>query len=516
MVSGIHHVTAITRNVQANVDFYVGFLGLRLVKQTGGYEDREQLHLFYGDRLGSPGSIVTFLVWQDGAPGRTGPGQVSEIAFAVPPLSLGEWLQLAINAGVRSSGPKREFGEPTLRLRDPDGITVKLVGVDMAATAPLADPLAPTRIRSVTILTADAPATASFVAGFGYRETKREAPLTRLQSDTDAIDLFQAAGFVPGAPGTGVFDHVAFRAPDAAAVDRMQRDLGDHDGLTNVHDRKYFRSLYVREPAGTLFEYATDGPGFAVDEEPGRLGEVLQVPTHYAARADDLRIMLPQFAMPGEPRMPERDLPFVHRFHVPADPDGSVIVLLHGTGGNEADLMPLAARVNPRATLLGLRGRSTEEGVTRWFRRFDPMTFDQADIRFEAAAFAAFVEGAVAGYGLDPARMTYLGYSNGANLVGAVLRLEPQLVRRAVLLRPAEVLADVPVVDLTDTQVLIVAGASDTYAAGSAQLGEALRGAGADVTHMTIDAGHELSPDEQLVVREWLSALVSREGDEAS
>ncbi|AHD03260.1 hypothetical protein METH_17750 [Leisingera methylohalidivorans DSM 14336] len=100
MTTGIHHVTALTRNVQRNVDFYAGFLGLRLVKQTGGYEDGEQLHLFYGDNLGTPGSIITFLVWQEGASGRVGLGQVSEIAFAVPPASIGDWLQRAITAGV--------------------------------------------------------------------------------------------------------------------------------------------------------------------------------------------------------------------------------------------------------------------------------------------------------------------------------------------------------------------------------------------------------------------------------
>lgn len=116
--SGIHHVTLITRNVQANVDFYVGFLGLRLVKRTGGYEDAEQLHLFYGDGLGSPGSLVTFLVWEDGAPGRVGNGQVFEIAFAVPPASLGEWMTRALKHGVAVDGPMHEFGEAVLRLKD--------------------------------------------------------------------------------------------------------------------------------------------------------------------------------------------------------------------------------------------------------------------------------------------------------------------------------------------------------------------------------------------------------------
>ncbi|HRO16017.1 MAG TPA: VOC family protein [Paracoccus sp. (in: a-proteobacteria)] len=504
MTRGIHHVTAITRDVQRNVDFYMGFLGLRLVKQTGGFEDAEQLHLFYGDRLGSPGSVVTFLVWQDGARGRVGLEQISEIALAVPPASIGDWLQRAMTAGVPVTGPTRELGEPVLRLRDPDGIIVKLVGVDLPAAAPLQDPNAPTRIRSVTILTGDAEATARFAERFGYRVVLRDGPFTRMQSDTDMIDLRQSAGFVTGGPGTGVIDHVAFRASDAEAVRQMRLDLREWEGATNVHDRKYFLSLYVREPAGTLFEYATDGPGFTADEDEARLGETLMIPPHDAARAEDLRLMLPQFARPGEERMPMRDLPFVHRFHTPDDPDGSVIVLLHGTGGNEADLMPLAARLNPRATLLGVRGRSTEEGITRWFRRFDAVTYDQEDIRAEAAAFAGFVEGAVRGYGLDPARMTYLGYSNGANLLGAVLRLHPGVVGRAILLRGIEVLEDAPEPDLTGTRILLLSGADDPYAPMAPALEASLRAAGAQLDARVIAAGHELAAQDLDIARDWI------------
>lgn len=505
MTTGIHHVTAITGNVQKNVDFYAGFLGLRLVKQTGGYEDGEQLHLFYGDRRGSPGSVVTFLVWQDGARGRVGLGQVAEIGLAVPPAGIGGWLQRALAAGVPVTGPARELGETVLRLRDPDGIIVKLIGADLPAAAPLPDPMAPTRIRSVTILTADAPATAGFAARFGYREALREGPFLRMASDSDVIDLRQSAGFVAGGPGTGTIDHVAFRAPDAGAVGRMRLDLRDHDGVTQVHDRKYFLSLYVREPAGALFEYATDAPGFTVDEDEAHLGETLQIPPRDAARADDLRVMLPQFALPGAARMPMRDLSFIHRFHVPDDPDGSVIVLLHGTGGNEADLMPLAARLNPRATLLGVRGRSTEEGVSRWFRRYDVMTYDQDDIRAEAAALADFAAEAVKGYGLDPARMIWLGYSNGANLLGAVLRLHPGVVRRAVLLRGIEALEAPPPADLTGVRVLLLTGARDPFARMAPALEAALRAGGADLEARRVTAGHDLSPEDLDIARVWLS-----------
>lgn len=504
MTSGIHHVTGITRRVQANVDFYAGFLGLRLVKRTGGYEDAEQLHLFYGDGLGSPGSIVTFLVWEAGSPGRVGLGQVSEIAFAVPPASIGDWLTRALAARVPVEGPQREMGETVLRLKDPDGIIVKLVGVDLPASAPLPDPAAPTRIRAVTILTDDPEATAGFAMRFGYQSLREEGATRRLVSDRDVLDIRNAAGYVPGIPGTGVFDHVAFRAEDADAVRRMRVALKDAAGVTNVHDRKYFLSLYVREPAGTLFEFATDAPGFTVDEPADALGTTLFVPPQDAARAEALRVILPQFAMPGEERMPMRDLPFVHRFHSPADPDGSVIVLLHGTGGNESDLMPLAARIAPRATLLGVRGRSTEEGINRWFRRFDAVTYDQADIRDEAAAFAGFVDGAIRGYGLDPARMTYLGYSNGANLLGALLRLSPGLIRCAILLRGIEVLDDVPGADLAGSRVLLLSGARDPFGRMAPPLAASLRAGGADLDAREVAAGHELAAEDEVIARGWL------------
>ena len=215
--------------------------------------------------------------------------------------------------------------------------------------------------------------------------------------------------------------------------------------------------------------------------------------------------MLPQFARPGEERMPMRDLPFTHRFHRPDDPDGSVIVLLHGTGGNESDLMPLAARLNPRATLLGVRGRSTEEGINRWFRRFDATTYDQEDIRSESEAFAAFVEGAIRGYGLEADRLTFLGYSNGANLLGAIMELHPGVVRRAILLRGIQVLDNPPAADLAGARVLMLNGARDPFARMAPALEQALKAGGAEVEAETLPGGHELSPDDLTLAAKWLA-----------
>jgi phospholipase/carboxylesterase len=502
-IGGLHHVTGITADVQANVDFYAGFLGLKLVKRTGGYADAEQLHLIYGDGLGSPGSLLTFLVWEATGRGRTGIGQVSEVALAVPPASIADWLTKALAANVPFEGPSREFGEPILRMKDPDGLIVKLVGVDLATSAPLSD--APTRLRGITVLTDRAVETAEFVKRFGYRHAQRAGLTQRMVSDTDVVDVREVSGFVPSVPGAGVPDHVDFRANDADALQSMRLSL-KHHGPTEVHDRKYFLSLYVRDPAGILMEYATEKPGMTIDEAPGELGRTLFLPPHDADRADDLKVMLPQFALPGEERFPARHLPFIHRFNRPENPDGTTLVLLHGTGGNEADLMPIARRIAPRAVLLGVRGRATEEGTNRWFRRFDATTFDQADIRSEAEAFLAFVDGAVSGYALDPERLVFLAYSNGANMLAAVIQLHPGVVRRAVLLRSIQVLEEPPAADLSATTVLLLNGRDDPFARNLSTPADDLKTRGANVLSRTLAAGHELSGADVTEAARWLRA----------
>lgn len=498
MTSGIHHVTAITRDVQANVDFWMAFLGLSLVKQTAGFEDADQLHLFYGDPMGAPGSLVSFLVWQDGAPGRVGHGRVAEIALAIPRARIGDWLTRAMQRGLRIEGPVREWGEPVLRLKDPDGIIVKLVGADVPDTG---WPAAPARIRAVTIWSAVPEQTAGFLRPLGYRDGGAEGGLARLISDTDAIDIRDASGFVPGIPGTGVIDHVALRVPDLAALQDHCRALQARD--VTVHDRKYFTSLYAREPGDTLVELATDGPGMAVDEDADSLGLTLMIPPHVADTVD-LRLRLPQFARPGEERIRMRELPFVHRLRQPDAPDGSAMLLLHGTGGSESDLMPLAHRIAPRATLLGLRGRSTEEGVARFFRRTSMTSFDQDDIRAEAEAFAGFWQGALAAYDLDPARITVMGYSNGANFAAAVMGLHPGLIRRAILMRPMAVLEDLPQPDLSGVAVLTLTGARDPYGPHAPRLNEWLADRGADLDARVVQAGHDLVADDLTAATDWM------------
>src|SRR6478735_5693037 len=224
MVSGIHHVTLLTRKVQANVDFYAGFLGMRLVKQTAGFEDATQLHLFYGDGVGSPGSLVTFLVWEDGSPGRVGHSQIGELSLAIDPTSIGYWLTRAMRFGLRSEGPADEFGEPVLRLKDPDNVIVKLAGArDLKSPAAWDGGNVPVehavqRVRGATMLTEKPAESRHFIEShFGYRFQANRGTIDRLVSQSgDIIDVRDARGFWSGAPGTGTVDHVAFRADDDA------------------------------------------------------------------------------------------------------------------------------------------------------------------------------------------------------------------------------------------------------------------------------------------------------------
>lgn len=510
MTSGIHHVTLITGDVQANVDFYVGFLGLRLVKRTGGYEDARQLHLFYGDYAATPGSLITFLVWQGGSSGQAGAGQVSELALAIAPGSIGYWLERALTHQVKVEGTGQEFGETTLRLRDPDGVVIKLVSANLPALdmpdTDIPREHAVRRIRGVTLLSEVQEETVAFLTRhFGFRPGSLEGPIQRLVSDMgDVLDIRDAAGFWPGAPGTGTVDHVALRARDAGEVEAVASDLRKlNSSLTNLHDRHYFTSLYVREPGNVLIELASDGPGFTLDETLETLGRQLFMPPD-TPDPEAVKVMLPQFGLPGEERVVYRDLIYEHRFFTPNEPDGRTIALLHGTGGDETDLMPLAHRAAPEATLLGMRGRSTEGGVRRWFRSFGPSIFDQKDIRFESGALDAFFEDVRSAYRLEPDSTTALGYSNGANLLGAALLLHPGFVRRVVLLRPVMVLDAVPESDLNGTDVLIVLGAQDAFRAQGEKLAAALGAAGAHVETVIASSGHEISATEAEIIRAWL------------
>lgn len=201
----------------------------------------------------------------------------------------------------------------------------------------------------------------------------------------------------------------------------------------------------------------------------------------------------------------ERTADFIYLLRRPATPSSTTIVLMHGSGGDETSLMALAEKIAPDANLLGVRGRVKQAGINRWYRRLTPTTFDQQDITAEAKAFVASLSEVASSYGLDLNRAVFLGYSNGANMVGAISLLYPSLVHRAVLMRSMPVLEQVPESRL-DADILLVSGTSDTtYRPFAPKLETLLASHGARVESLTINSGHLVGDEDAQVIGEWLS-----------
>ncbi|RRH88769.1 alpha/beta hydrolase [Mesorhizobium tamadayense] len=202
-----------------------------------------------------------------------------------------------------------------------------------------------------------------------------------------------------------------------------------------------------------------------------------------------------------------RDLGFAYRLLRPAEASGECLFVLHGSGVDETTLAPLARQIAPRAVLVAARGRIRQEDGFRWFERIAPTSFEQSSIRAETAAFAQFATEAARCHGLDLGRATFLGYSNGANLVSTLMLLHPGLVRRAALLRAMPVLDDAPATDLAGTRVLIIAGAADqTYGPFAPALVTLFSQRRAEVDARIVASGHEFGDADAAIARQWLAA----------
>jgi catechol 2,3-dioxygenase-like lactoylglutathione lyase family enzyme len=288
--AGIHHVSSIAGDPQRNVDFYAGVLGLRLVKLTVNYDDPGSYHLYYGNERGDPGSILTFFPWgREAAPGRVGIGQVAITSLSIVPHAIAYWVGRLIAKGVKYAGPHRRFDDQLLSFGDPDGNQIELIAHESAATrpawsdGPIPADSAIRGIHSVTLLEADLdPAAQVLSTVLGFRPTRSEETRFRFEAAGDSgniVDVRAAGEFWGGTMGPGTVHHVAFRARSAEEQERTRDEvLRSGLGVTPVLDRKYFQSIYFREPGGVLFESATDEPGFLVDEPVESLGGGLQLP----------------------------------------------------------------------------------------------------------------------------------------------------------------------------------------------------------------------------------------------
>ncbi|TPN80817.1 alpha/beta hydrolase [Mesorhizobium sp. CU2] len=208
----------------------------------------------------------------------------------------------------------------------------------------------------------------------------------------------------------------------------------------------------------------------------------------------------------GENSILRRDLAFAYRLLKPVNASGECLFVLHGSGVDETTMLPLAMQIAPRAVIVAARGRVPQEDGFRWFERITPTSFEQASIRDETAAYAEFAADAAKHHGLDLRRATFLGYSNGANVVSTLLLLHPGLVRRAAMLRAMPVLDNPPMADLGGTRVLIIAGAADqTYGLYAPALVTLLSQRGAEIDARIVASGHEFGDADAAIVRQWLT-----------
>lgn len=319
--AGIHHVTAICGDGGRTVEFYVDVLGLRMLKKTVNFDDPGTYHLYFGDRVGHPGTTLTFFAWDDLPDGRPGAGQAVRVGFQVPAGSLDAWRERLSDRGVQHEEVLRRFGRPTLPLRDPDGLGLALVERDAVdgdrqwLDGPVSEEMAIAGFHGVSLLeSVDEPTAAvlSDVLGLvaGRTEDGRTeyvpAPADADAADTNpedsaatadvgqsVVELVRAPSASPGRVARGSVHHVAFRAADSGHQQALRTRV-EQEGLnpTPVIDRYYFESVYFHEPGGVLFEIATDGPGFTRDQDPEELGRGLTLPPWLEPRRDAIEARL--------------------------------------------------------------------------------------------------------------------------------------------------------------------------------------------------------------------------------
>ena len=289
-IQGLHHVTATGDGAQADLDFCIETLGLRLVKKTVNFDNHLVYHFYYGDERGTPGTVwTTFPYRGHGVPvGIKGAGQITATSFSVPAGSLGAWKKRLQERGVAVQDMPARFGEQAIECVDPSGLAIELVGTDRDQRQPWTrDVDADAAIRglhSVTMTIASPPETIAFMTDLlGFKVIDEVEGRTRMGVNGDGpgkvIDIVHAPDAPRAKNGLGTVHHVAMAVQ--ASDDQLQmRDALLKWGakVTEVRDRQYFQSIYFREPGGVLFEIATMRPGFEVDEAAAWLGRDLKLP----------------------------------------------------------------------------------------------------------------------------------------------------------------------------------------------------------------------------------------------
>ena len=305
LINGLHHITAIARNAQLNHDFYTGVMGMRMVKKTVNFDDPHTYHLYYGDKEGTPGSILTFFPWPGIRRGRSGIGMIGETGYSVPVNSMSFWKDRFDQLKVDHQPFIHRFGETMLPFEDSEGLRLNLhFSKDVNDVKPwpdsgISEGNSVKGFKSISLMLKEINPTAKVLTEIlGYTFFGQEGHCYRYTTDTPGaigvIDLFKIPKVVPGLTGAGTYHHIAFRVKDETELMSMRELILQHNlNVTEKIDRNYFYSIYFREPGGVLFEIATDSPGFSVDEPLEELGKDLKLPAQYEQDRKNIESVLP-------------------------------------------------------------------------------------------------------------------------------------------------------------------------------------------------------------------------------
>ena len=305
-IKGLHHVTSMAGDANGNNAFFTKTLGLRRVKKTVNFDAPEVYHLYYGDEIGTPGSVMTYFPFGNMPRGRRGTGEVGVTEFAVPRGSLAYWTARLGDAGVSGLAEGHAFGEARLSFDGPDGDGFALVESDTRGRTPWTGADVPEEagilgFHGARFRLEDADATGELLRFMGYQKADTEGAVTRYIVEggnaADNIDIETVPGAPSAGQGAGSVHHIAFAVEDRAAqldVRKALSDTGYH--VTPVIDRDYFWAIYFRTPGGVLFEIATNEPGFDRDEDTAHLGEALKLPTRYEPFREKIEGLLPKIA----------------------------------------------------------------------------------------------------------------------------------------------------------------------------------------------------------------------------
>jgi glyoxalase family protein len=305
-ILGLHHITAIAGSAKRNFEFYTTVLGLRMIKKTVNFDDPTTYHFYYGDELGTPGSILTFFPWEGIIKGRRGTGMVTEIGYSVPEGSFEFWMKRFDKYNVIYNKPNQKFGEQYLTFLDPDGLKFELIisnNKDLRKSFETEDVKANAATKgfhNITLTLSSIKATASILTDIlGYQLMDQHVNRYRYKTDSietaNIIDLVEAPGEGRALNGGGTVHHVAFRVKDEETLMKYREKSLEYGlDITPKIDRNYFFSLYFREPGGVLFEFATENPGFAIDEKVSELGKNLRLPVQYERKRIEIEKILPK------------------------------------------------------------------------------------------------------------------------------------------------------------------------------------------------------------------------------